>query len=93
MAIGGIRLFPGAQGHDAVLGGADAGGKGLLKVIAADLDEMLAFLLARLAPLALVGAFQEVGGAGRGQSAPRPAGGSGWAGRSSKAIGGNHREG
>ena len=56
----GAELFPLAQRHDAVLGGPLAGLKGRFEIFAADFDEVLPFLLALLAALGLVGAFQEI---------------------------------
>ena len=68
-----------AQGHHPVLRRANAGVEGLFEIVAADVDEVPALLLACCPALQLVGDFEEVGG-GAGVEPPRRCW-RGWMGR------------
>ena len=83
--------FTGAQGHDTVLGRAQAGAERLLQVVAADLDKVFSFVLTRLASFALIGAFEEIR-AGRGVQARDVFRRVGKHGQVEQAIGGNDGE-
>ena len=60
-----LRRFAQPQGHDPVLSGPDPCVERAGQVIAADVHEVPAFLLATAAQLHLEGDFDEVGGGGR----------------------------
>ena len=60
----GITNFPSPQIHNPILSGTNPSVKGLLKIVAAHLHEMLPLLLALAATLRLIGALEKIGGLG-----------------------------